>query len=415
MDTITVDEIINSLNEPLALIDFNGRIIDANDLMAKLVGFKRKQIIGEYAVSFWSRFHLNELKDGLERTKTKGHLENLAGVLVAKKGKEVPVVFNASLMKDITGKPYAILVIVKDISKLKKHIDTLKETKNLLKDKIFKKKQDIIESNHKLTEANKQLKETEGALRILFKQIKETERLKSIYLSGLSEEFYNPLLSITGFTSILKEKVSKTPDSERAFLRDIKNHADYLLEVLESLNDLLKVEKDKIEIKMQKTDLFVIYSNLKNIYQSVLEFNKNIELEFVFPYEPIPEVYVDRAKLKLVMINLINTAVAHVGCGKISVKVFNNIKEGNILTLVETQYAQSETEDVLFERLAELFKNKDKISGLGLEKTKKIIEAMNGHLSFDSRDDGKIVAAKFTLASFDQRKKQQSFLIPQGE
>lgn len=406
MQTITVDNIIKSLNECLALIDFNGRIIDANVPLAKLLGVKQKQLIGEYAVNFWRKDKLNQIKEGIDYAKKHGRLENEIGALVSKKNKEIPVVFNAFLMKDSREKPYAVMVIIKDLRKLKKSVEAIKDSKNLLKDKIFKKKQDLVDLNHKLSEINKRLKLSEETLNALFKQIKETQRLKSIYLSGLSEEFYNPILSILGFAEILKEKASKSPENEKTFLKDIKNYSSYLLETLVGLDDLLKVEKNKIDLKMQKTDLFIVYSGLKNIYQNILEFNKKIELEFVFPYEPLPEVLADRAKLKLIMINIINTVIANIKEGKILVKIIPNSSENIVITKIESEYATEEHDDVLFERFSELFKTDAKTDGLGLEKSKKLVEEMGGYFNFDSKDNGRIVTASFTLAFFDAKKKQ---------
>lgn len=411
MNTITVDNIIKSLNECLALIDFNGRIIDANAPLAKLLGVKQKQLIGEYAVNFWRKDKLNQIKEGIDHTKKYGKTENQTGVLITKKNNEISVSFNSFLMKDTKDKPYAVLVIIKDLRKLKKNVDVLKDSKNILKDKILKKKQDMIELNHKLSETNKQLKLSENTLKILFKQIKETQRLKAIFLSSLSEEFYSPILSILGFAEILKEKASKSAENEKTFLKDIKNYSYYLLEILENLDDLLKVEKNNMDLKMQKTDLFVVYSGLKNIYQNILEFNKKVELELVFPYEPLPEVLTDRAKLKLIMINLINTAIANVKEGKIFVKVVPSFSENLVTTKIESEYATHEHDDVLFDRFSELFKiNKNK-GGLGLEKTKEIIEKLGGNFNFESREDGKIVIASFTLPFFDARKKQQKMEI----
>ncbi|MFH1453781.1 MAG: histidine kinase dimerization/phospho-acceptor domain-containing protein [Armatimonadota bacterium] len=411
MKNITVDQIINSLNEPMALIDFDGRIIDANKPLAVLLGANKKILIGDYAVNYWSKSRLDQIEYGIEQTKKKGRLDNRAAVLVNVKNREIPVSFNTALMKDKNDKPYAVLVTVKDMRSLRKNVSSLKRSRNLLKEKILRKKQDIVEANHRFISLNKQLVESEYELRVLFKQIKETQRLKSIYLSGLSEEFYNPLLSITGFTEMLKEKVGSTPETEKEFLKDIKRHVDYLLEVLDNLEDLLKIEKDRIKLNPKKTDLFVVYSGLKNIYQNVLEFNKNIELEFSFPYEPLPEVFVDRAKLKLIMINLINTAIAHLGEGRIAVNVVNDFKKSNVQTTIEAAYSGESSDDVLFDRFSELFKSKEKMSGLGLEKTKKIIESMNGVFSFESHDEGRVVAAKFTTPIFTMKKTPQTVEI----
>lgn len=395
MQAITVDNVIKSLNENFALIDFNGRIIDINDTLAKLLGYKQKQLIGEYAVNFWRKDKLNQIKEGIDYTKKYGSIENQITSLMAKKNKEIPVLFNAFLMKDLKEKPYAVLVVIKDLRKLKKNIDVLKASKNILKDKIFKKKQDMIEINHKRAAVNKKLKQSEQDLKSLFKQIKETQRVKSVYLSGLSEEFYNPILSILGFTEILKEKAAKNPDNEKVFLDDIKNYSNYLLEVLDLLTDMLKVEKGGINVKLQKTDLFVLYSGLKNIYQNILEFNKKIELEFVFPYEPLPEVLADRAKLKLVMINLINTAVAGIKTGKIFVKVVPNFTENNVMTKIESH--GDICDDDLFNRFSDLFKLQNIVDGLGLDRAKQLIEAFGGNFNFESREEGKIIISSFTV------------------
>ena len=240
-------------------------------------------------------------------------------------------------------------------------------------------------------------------LNIAKDQAVKANRAKSDFLSSMSHEIRTPLNAIVGFSQALSEE--DLPEEAKDEVKDIIMASNGLLEIVNGILDISKIESGKIEIVNSEYEF-------KEIFDSLVALSKarmgDKPLDFIVHYdESIPAVlYGDHTRVKQVILNILTNAIKYTREGYVDFKV-SSIVKGDICRLiisVEDSGIGIKQENIpklfyKFERL-DLDKNITiEGTGLGLAITKKLVELMNGKIVVQSIY-GK--GSKFTIA-IDQR------------
>ncbi len=226
---------------------------------------------------------------------------------------------------------------------------------------------------------------------------------KTDFLSNMSHEIRTPLNAIVGFSESLKE--DQIPTSAREKVDDIITASNNLLEIVNGILDISKIEANKLEIINKEYDIKSLLDELvaltkARIGDKGLEFRVNID-------ESIPRVlYGDNLRIKQVILNILTNAVKYTKEGYIDFTVSTVIKD-NICRLIIS--VEDSGIGIKEESLPKLFSKFERLdvekqitiegTGLGLAITKKLTELMNGKIIVQSVY-GK--GSKFTV-SIDQR------------
>ncbi|NOZ34461.1 MAG: tetratricopeptide repeat protein [Chlorobi bacterium] len=230
---------------------------------------------------------------------------------------------------------------------------------------------ELIEARHKAEEAN---------------------RLKSEFLANMSHEIRTPMNAIIGFSDILSNRLSD--ERNLSFLNNIKLSSNNLLELINDILDLSKIEAGEMTIQKKPINIRKLIKEITDIftlkvYEKNLDFNLNINAG-------IPDLLeLDSVHLRQILLNLIANAVKFTESGSVSVNVtgtiqpdknFNlrisvadtgiGIPESQIETIFES-FRQSEGQDI------RTFGG----TGLGLSITKNLIGLMGGKISVKSEID----------------------------
>lgn len=226
---------------------------------------------------------------------------------------------------------------------------------------------------------------------------------KSDFLSNMSHEIRTPLNAIVGFSESLKE--DNIPDSAKDKVNDILTASNNLLEIVNGILDISKIEANKLEIINKEYDIHSMLDELVALTKARIG---DKGLDFKVSIDPsIPSVlYGDNVRLKQIILNILTNAVKYTKEGYINFTVSSVIKDNicRLIISVEDSGIGIKEENIskLFSKFERLDVEKQMTiegTGLGLAITKKLVDLMNGKIIVQSIYGQ---GSKFTI-SIDQR------------
>ncbi|WP_024953932.1 response regulator [Sulfurospirillum arcachonense] len=223
----------------------------------------------------------------------------------------------------------------------------------------------------------------------------EASAAKSIFLANMSHEIRTPLNGIIGFTELLKN--TDLDDEKREFVDVIEKSSENLLDIINNILDLSKVESNKIEIDEIMFSPLDEFENAVEVYGPKAA-EKNIHLSFFI--DPSLNNYLkgDATKVKEVMINLMSNAVKFTPInGHITAEIrkIENAPVGKAKVLFSVQdsgigISEDKRKDIFdaFNQADSTITRKYGGTGLGLTISSKYIGLMGGELKVDSVEGG---------------------------
>lgn len=356
----------------------DGKIITANDALARILGYeKSEEIIGKDIKTFY--------KNPLEREQLinllneKGLVENLRLTLVRKNFDEIYLKVNARLIDLVDTNEKIIEGNLQDI------------TEQVKAERIRDQYQESLKK-----EKEKSEKLAQEALNL--------SQVKSRFLANLSHEVRTPLNSIIGLLSIIEDGNTRGEDEVRQFISTARSSAESLLEVINAILDLSKIEAGKIELEKLNFNLRkVVDQAVMVIHQKVQE--KGIKIIEQLPPNDDLNFVGDPTRIRQVFINLLSNAVKFTEEGEIRIKVETESNNGSRIKVV------SSIEDtgigIPADKISELFKPFSQVdgsegkkfggTGLGLVICKEFLNLMDGDIKVESIEG---VGTKFNFHFF---------------
>lgn len=213
----------------------------------------------------------------------------------------------------------------------------------------------------------------------------EISELKSRFLSYMSHEFQTPIGSIISLARILKQRLDGdlTPEQEKQ-LELILSSAEELLQLVQDLLDLAKIEAGKITVSPAWFEMVDLFAALRGIFRPIL--TSFVTLTFEDPSESFP-VYTDHKKLSQVLRNFISNALKFTKEGSVVVKVK---RDGDFVTFFVTDTGigiRQEDQAALFNDFVQIDSPIQKHlrgSGLGLALCHRMAELLGGSVGVES-------------------------------
>jgi PAS domain S-box-containing protein len=212
---------------------------------------------------------------------------------------------------------------------------------------------------------------------------------KSTFLANMSHELRSPLNGIIGFAELMHDgRVGPVSCEHKEYLGDILTSAHHLLELINDVLDLAKVESGKMEIRPEPTDPARTVAEVRDTLRP-LAAQKRIEVS-VDVAPDVGVVTTDPAKLKQVLYNYVSNALKFTpDKGRVIIRVRRVSGEKEFLVEVEDTGPGIRAEDlgrlfVEFQQLEATDGKKHAGTGLGLALTKRIVERQGGHVGVRS-------------------------------
>ncbi|VAW50244.1 multi-sensor hybrid histidine kinase [hydrothermal vent metagenome] len=334
-------------NTPLAIIEFNVDldIIEWNKAAENIFGYSRTEAINKNIM----RLILSR-DSSIEAEKLWGRLLNyeaVTGTIIENKKKSGTKIFCEWFITPLTdekNKIVGIAAMALDISEKKKTEIA------------------IIQSKEEAEKAN---------------------QAKSDFLSSMSHELRTPLNAILGFTQLLRYEKTLN-NKQQSHISEINKAGSLLLELVNQILDLARIEKGHLQLSMEKISLTNCCSEVHAMVTPLVEKN-NLSLDVDMKINGY--VVADYTRLKQIILNLLSNAIKYnVEHGSVSLKASQQ-KNGMVrISVIDTGKGISQ------KLLKEIFQPFNRLNaatniegtGIGLSISKQLVEMMNGHIGVNS-------------------------------
>jgi signal transduction histidine kinase/CheY-like chemotaxis protein len=221
-------------------------------------------------------------------------------------------------------------------------------------------------------------------------QAEHSNQEKTAFLANMSHEIRTPMNAILGFSELLGSELSSAKHQQ--YLQSIRSSADSLLQLINDILDMSKIEAGVVDLRPEPTDLREICDFISVLFSKAAA-KKNIHLEcHVAPGLPTA-ILMDRIRLRQVLVNLVGNAVKFTDSGSVDVRVGWEKQPGSshITLTIEVQDTgvgiPPDKLGVIFNPFAQSGAHSDKEkqgTGLGLSIVKRLTEAMGGTVTVAS-------------------------------
>ncbi len=376
-------EILDQVHDSVISTDLDGSITSWNKGAERLFGYTEAEVLGRDISLVYTADQQEFLQSQvIVPLKRKGAHE-VETRMRHKAGRDFYAHVSLSLLRDERGEVTGMIGFSIDITERKRAEQELRQLNEELERRIASRTQELADVNRELNSRNEDLV--------------RTSRLKSEFLAGMSHELRTPLNSIIGFSDLMAEEVAgPLTDRQRRFVGHIRQAAQHLLELINEVLDLSRIEAGRVELQYET---FHAAEALAEVLASTDPFSAAKQIRVESGVDPELLVRADRVRFKQIFYNLVNNAVKFTPEGG-WVRV-EAAQSDSVLHLSVTDSGigiAAEEQEAVFEEFhqgATTAGNKEG-TGLGLAITRRLVESHGGKIRIQS-ELGKGSCFTFTL------------------
>lgn len=364
--------ILDNIGEGIVIINDKGFIESVNPAAMQIFGYGEDEIGGIHSMLLLSDIYskkfesLNEYYDYTDGLFSPGKSFELAEYIGQRKdGSKFPIELSVTSME--YDKSKLRVCIVRDITERKQTDDELKRHRDNLEELVHERTEELAIARDQATQASK---------------------LKSAFLANMSHEIRTPLTSIIGFAETSLESDQTIEERQQAISTIVKS-GKHLLQIINDILDLSKIEADKLEVENIEVSPFEILSEVRSL-SAMQAKNKGLSfsIEYIFPLPA--KIFSDPVRLRQILINLCSNAIKFTDTGYI--KIVTAYDEKNhlmVFDVVDTGIGMTD-EQIL--KIFDAFSQADSSTtrkyggtGLGLSLSKMLTVLLGGSLSVSSQ------------------------------
>src|SRR5947209_4876816 len=347
------ESLIKNAPDPVFVSDLEGKILQANDAVSELLGFRPDELIEQSLSRFISPEETREFTAALKEVVAKGVTRNARLNPRSASGETISTTLNASALRDLDGRVTGAIGILRDMREL----DKAREAAEI------------------------------------------ANRAKSQFLANMSHELRTPLNAIILYTELLRDEA--TDRGLEDLLPDLKKihaAAKHLLALINDVLDLSKIESGKLELVLETFDVPAMIRDVVTTIEPLAQKNAD-RLEVHCP-DDVGAMRADLTKVRQSLFNLLSNACKFTEGGTVRLEVSREDEDRSWLTFRVTDTGIGMTP----EHLSKLFKPFSQVdpsatrrfggTGLGLAITHHFCEAMGGEIMVESQPG---VGSTFTI------------------
>jgi signal transduction histidine kinase len=255
-------------------------------------------------------------------------------------------------------------------------------------EEIRRRDEESKQLNQELGDTNRGVVALYAELDERAEQLRKASELKSRFLSHMSHEFRTPLNSVLALSRLLLDRIDGdlTSEQERQ-IGYIRRSAESLLELVNDLLDLSKVEAGKVDVKPTRFTVPALFGALRGALRPLL-FSGAVELIFDAG-DDVPEMLTDEAKVAQILRNLISNALKFTEKGEVRVTArYEPEKQVVVFRVRDTGIGIAAKDlELIFEEFAQVdsaLQRKVKGTGLGLPLSRSLAELIGGAIQAES-------------------------------
>ncbi|NOX80084.1 MAG: response regulator [Deltaproteobacteria bacterium] len=366
--------------DPLFMVDLDMVVTYMNEACALTTGYSREETEGKLTCREILHSDIcDKTNCPVQRTFTEGlPVKGIRTTIVSKTGKKIPIMTSASALKDAHGRIVGAVEVFKDISDVieVERLQYIKQmakreeeqrqylelrAENLLEvlaqasegnlkvraalsgeecdndkcvmDKIAAHTNQMLDNleklynkissfsrelEHEVARRTMMLRDRTLLLEQANRELRELDRLKSSFLANMSHELRTPMNSIIGYTALLLDRVDgEINEEQEKSLQKVANNAKHLLQLINDILDMSKIESGKVELVPEETDIKELIETTASTFKPALE-EKNLTIDFDFAPD-LPPVFIDDDKTRQILNNLLSNAVKFTERGGITI------------------------------------------------------------------------------------------------
>jgi signal transduction histidine kinase/CheY-like chemotaxis protein len=237
----------------------------------------------------------------------------------------------------------------------------------------------------KVESRTKALETMNNQLELAITQAEQANRLKSRFLANMSHEIRTPLTAIMGFTEQLLH--NDNADNDKQYLSTILRNSKHLLELINNILDLSKIEAEKLGVEQAPLNVVRLLHDVKSIIEPLAQQKK---LAFTINYQlPLPHtINSDVTRLKQILLNIASNAIKFTEQGHVAISVHYLESQQLVFIIEDTGIGMAENQ---IKRLFSPFEQADTTTtrrfggtGLGLCISKNLAQRLGGDISVKS-------------------------------
>lgn len=274
----------------------------------------------------------------------------------------------------------------------------------------------LQQANASLMEKQREFEEARRQAEEVRQQAEEASRLKSEFLANTSHELRTPLNGMIGFLKLVLDGMADDPAEQEEFIQEAHKSALHLLNLINDVLDIAKIEAGKMQIDMVPVNLRELLEDVENFTRPQAE-QKGLTFEILMPLTR-DEIILNGnyQRLLQVMLNLVGNAIKFTHEGGITISA--EIKPQKIeyqdktwsgtvkVSVADTGIGVSlEKQDKLFQTFSQVDGERTRQyggTGLGLAISQRLVEAMGGVVQFISMGEGLGSTVTFTVLLYQE-------------